>query len=372
MSYSWTKNSNGLTIFLDGKMHTVSNDSVKYSMCIDAIKSNNEEDLHAALTKAEKKIELVPDNSEHDVVVSPFGVTYKGVTVHNSLAGKILKFYTEGLPYAPLVKFMENIYSNPVFGLISNPELRELAKLTEESARDYVNEFVNDLFTFLDKYGHPITDDGCFLAYKRVRSDGYDFHSRTILNQVGETVSIKREKVDPSRDKECSYGLHVGNLSYSGPNGHFGDSEAKCLIVKVNPMDVVRVPKEDSTKMRVCKYDIIQEYKEDLSEQVYDTSRGIVEDYEDEDYDDDYEDDDYYDEDEEEDDWMSSGDIEPCDIEVNDKINFLYKNEDRYLDVTNVDENYVEGKLLSPEKNFGQHRKFQKAGMSYIEIIDCI
>jgi len=141
-----------------------------------------------------------------------------------------------------MVKFLENLMQNP-------------------SARG-----VSETYWFLENYGLPITDDGCFLAYKAVRSDYTDIYSGKFLNSVGSVVSMPRNMVDDNYGVDCSKGLHVGALDYVVGYGHFVKGEVRSangnrlLIVKVNPKDVVSVPKyEGHTKMRVCEYTVASE-----------------------------------------------------------------------------------------------------------------
>lgn len=52
------------------------------------------------------------------------------------------------------------------------------------------------LYKFLEHNGHPITKNGNFIAYKKVTEDFKDCHTKSIDNNIGETVSMAREDVD--------------------------------------------------------------------------------------------------------------------------------------------------------------------------------
>ncbi|NDI17915.1 MAG: hypothetical protein EBY83_08155, partial [Verrucomicrobia bacterium] len=169
-------------------------------------------------------------------------ILYGGFVVHNTLTDRIIKMMSEGFKFDHMVKFLENLMQNP-------------------SARG-----VSETYWFLENYGLPITDDGCFLAYKAVRSDYTDIYSGKFLNSVGSVVSMPRNMVDDNYGIDCSKGLHVGALDYVVGYGHFVKGEVRSangnrlLIVKVNPKDVVSVPKyEGHTKMRVCEYTVASE-----------------------------------------------------------------------------------------------------------------
>lgn len=147
------------------------------------------------------------------------------------LSERILKFHEEKLPFEPLIQFWNNLKSNPSY-----------------RAR-------NDLYSFLSHNGHPITEDGCFIAYKAVRSDFMDKHSGTMDNSIGKTVTMNREEVDDNPNNTCSSGLHFGAWDYvssfcSG-NGHI-------LEIKVNPKNVVSIPVDyNNQKGRCCGFKVL-------------------------------------------------------------------------------------------------------------------
>lgn len=76
-----------------------------------------------------------------------------------------------------------------------------------------------------------------------------DNHTKTFNIKIGEEVAMDPTKTDWDSSRECSYGLHVGNKNFGF--GSFGDTP---ILVLVNPMKVVAVPKYDSNKMRVWAY----------------------------------------------------------------------------------------------------------------------
>lgn len=171
-------------------------------------------------------------------------VYYGGEKVHGHLFDRILLYVREGLEYAHLIKFAENLFSNTATHVKS------------------------DLFKFLECGHMPITPDGCFLSYKGVESNFYSKHAGSavpirgtrnsqgqILNSIGATIEVTRADVNEDRSQCSSYGLHVGSHNYA--KGHAG-SNGKLLVVKVNPRDVVAVP-NDGEKLRVVKYEVFAE-----------------------------------------------------------------------------------------------------------------
>jgi hypothetical protein len=181
------------------------------------------------------------------------GSVYRGdEKLSGYLVERILFFLREGLEYTRLLKFAENLYQNPS------------------------QETVTDLYKFLEHGNFPITNDGCFLAYKGVQSDFYSITGGTlklikgstnldgrIYNGVGEVIEVDRTSVNPNRDQTCSYGLHAGSHSYASDFGKNG----KLVIVKINPKDVVSIPTDcNQQKLRTCKYEVIAEENAALDE----------------------------------------------------------------------------------------------------------
>jgi len=142
----------------------------------------------------------------------------------------------------------------------------ELRKNPSEDSR-------RDLFSFLRANKIPITMNGCFIAYKKVRENYKDCHTGRISNKPGLTVKMPREKVDADRNRTCSSGLHVAAFAYANnfSSGHL-------LEVEVNPRDVVAVPPDyNQQKMRVCRYRVIRRATDgELDDLVYRRERETV------------------------------------------------------------------------------------------------
>lgn len=168
-------------------------------------------------------------------------VTFEGTPVANDFAKRIMTMATNGEDPAPLYRFYERLQRNP-------------------SKRS-----VDQLWSFLNKTGIPITKDGCFLAYKGVRSDFKDQHSGTISNTPGTTVKIPRNSVSDDPEEACHFGLHVGARNYAT------NFSSTVVICKVDPEHVVCVPRDSSQeKMRTCEYTVIGLEGQDLPDTVFD------------------------------------------------------------------------------------------------------
>ena len=206
-------NSDRLSVFLKGKPYTFESSNPKFQPLVDALRNNlPEEEVLCLLEEKEQKEFL-----------------FEGTKVSKALQKRIDFMQERGIPLKGVSLFLENLKQNPSY------------------------ESVKDLYDFLDACDLPITDDGCFLAYKKVRKDFRDCHTGTLNNAVGKTVSMQRDKVDADRNVTCSTGLHVCSKAYLSQFG--GD---RTIVCKVNPKDVVSVPIDyDHAKMRVCEYTVI-------------------------------------------------------------------------------------------------------------------
>ena len=171
------------------------------------------------------------------VEVSGGEVNFNGTPLHNVICTRILDILRDGLDASALVKFLENLMKNPSFTA------------------------VQELYLFLEHNRIPITEDGHFLAWKKIRNNWKDIYSGTIDYSVGATPEMPRNQVDENRERTCSNGLHVAGWDYLPHFGSANDSSDRIVIVKVNPADVVAVPSDyNNAKMRVSKMEVLREY----------------------------------------------------------------------------------------------------------------
>lgn len=212
-----------VTLSFDGKLLTIKSDDNRYSKIIEAIKDN--------------KLELIPDlvdvskafNSIEGVELIDGRIKLQGKFIPEVLSNRVLAFKDQNLPFEPLIKFSEKLLNNTSFNS------RKM------------------LYEFLEHNGHPITKNGNFIAYKKVKSDFTDIHTGKMDNSLGKVVEMPREDVDDNPDNTCSSGLHVAAYNYAKnfSSGHL-------VEVEINPEDVVAVPNDyNGEKMRVCKYKVV-------------------------------------------------------------------------------------------------------------------
>lgn len=233
-----------VTVYVDGKPYVFAPDFSQLDKLKKAIADKDRAEI-ARLGSLPKAIESYAGELvkvEHGVV------KYKNKPLHNNLTKRILKLMADGFPFTSMLKFLENLMQNSNF------------------------HAVNELYNFLVHRNLPITENGCFLAYKAVRPDYMDWHSGTVRNMVGDTpIRLERNEVDDDRRKECSNGYHVGAIEYVTD---FHRGEGHVMIVEVNPADVICVPSEERfTKCRACCYTVVGEMDGELLAQVYKTTQ---------------------------------------------------------------------------------------------------
>jgi hypothetical protein len=227
MSYPFLIQGANIVVVIDNKPHTISKTHITYQKVLDAIKAGDWETVKDTIDP--KKVVL--NYGQGNLEVQGDKLFWKGNEFHNALSARMISMLQEGLPVEPLVAFMEN--------LMSNPSMRS----------------VTELYGFLEKNNLPITSDGHFLAYKKVRRDFKDCHTGTMDNSVGQVVEMERNQVDDDQNRTCSTGLHFCSQNYLG---HFGGD--RTVIVKINPRDVVSIPTDyDNSKGRASRYEVIGE-----------------------------------------------------------------------------------------------------------------
>lgn len=355
----FTKNDDSLTVFVGGNVVTIPSDTPNFRNCWEAVKANDEKALLEAIDFMNNlKFNKIVSG---DITITADGVFYKGTLIHNNLTDRILSYYSEGAPIDSLVNFLQKFLNNPALDLMNNKEALAVLGVSEKEASERVENFISDFWAFVSHHNLPVTEDGHFLAYKTVRSDMKDKHTGTIDNSVGQVVKLPRDKVNPNRFAECSYGLHVGCLEYAGPNGYFHKAEQGdvCIIVKVNPENVVAVPPDyNRTKMRVCEYEVIGLYNKPLDRAVY-TGEANQEDLN-----------------------ADKADVTALSYDLNelyddDIISFDYKKDGKvsrrhlmidgfYMLGDKVDA--ISGRLVAPEEMVGQFRKFSAKNISNIKL----
>lgn len=249
MAINYIISGNGtMTIVLNNESHSIGYDHPNYIHIKECLVNNDEESMIPLLNIPESILNYTDEN----VTIEAGVLKYKDEEIHNSLTERIMTMMRDGFPFQPMIKFLGNILENPS------------------------NRAVQELYSFLEHKNLPITEDGCFLAYKAVKKNYMDKYSGTIDNSVGQSVTMQRRKVDDNCNNGCSDGLHVGALDYVESYRNEGN-EDKVVIVKVNPQDVVSVPTDsECQKVRCCSYEVVADYTGPLKEQVHHAQDGTA------------------------------------------------------------------------------------------------
>jgi len=169
-----------------------------------------------------------------DITVTDGEIYYKNKPLHNTLTAKMIQLIKEGWDIAIWAKFLDKVMKNP-----------------SQTA-------IDELYLFLEAAQMPLTEDGDFLAFKKVRDDYTSIHDSKTDNSIGTKPSMPREEVNPDRFNTCSSGLHFCAHSYLT---HFGDTvNSRVIIVKINPADVVAIPSDyNNAKGRAWTYEVVGE-----------------------------------------------------------------------------------------------------------------
>lgn len=233
---------NDLTAVINNKSYTLRKEHPNFRLVVEGIKKKLPEKELVNLMDVTQSVAAYTNGK---VEVRNGQVFYDNEPVQGTLVERLLSFMQQDIPHEPYIKFLEN--------LMQNPSSRSRAQL----------------YRFLEHKNLPITEDGCFLAYKGVKDNYLDCHSGTIDNHPGRRITMPRSRISDDPDLGCHTGLHVGSEEYATSFGQ------RTVIVKVNPRDVVSVPLDcDCQKMRVCEYEVTADYAGSMRETYSSNNNG--------------------------------------------------------------------------------------------------
>jgi hypothetical protein len=229
MAYPYLIQGKNIVVIIDNQPHTITSTHIGYEKIKQAIRDN---DWDAVKDVIDPKKQILAYGAGN-VAIQGSKVFWKEREMHGVLTARLIEMYQDGFPIEPLIAFMENLMQNPS------------------------KRAVEELYGFLEKGNLPLTPDGHFLAYKKVRQDFRDCHTGTMDNSVGQTVEMERNAVDDDQNRTCSAGLHFCSKEYLP---HFGGHNSRTVILKINPRDVVSIPTDyNNAKGRACRYEVIGE-----------------------------------------------------------------------------------------------------------------
>lgn len=232
--YPYILQGDNLTIVIGNQSHSINREThPKFEKIMDAIRADEWDKVEQLVDMTSALRDYVSDGG--DIEVRDGNVYFQGRPFHNALADRLIEMLKQDFPVAPLCAFLENLKQNPS------------------------KRAVDELYGFLEKNNLPITPDGHFLAYKRVRGDFKDIHSGTFDNSPGKVCEMPRNEVDEDKDSTCSTGLHFCSLEYLPSFGSYGNN--RVVILKINPRDVVSIPSDyNNAKGRCCRYEVVAEH----------------------------------------------------------------------------------------------------------------
>ena len=241
-----------ITFFLNNRPRTVNKGTVQYAQALEAFDLPEDEQEAAVAAVFAGNV-----NDRKEMEAEGFEFVGQEVKIDGQFLPKVLSdmiasLKKEGLPISLFLPFWRNLKQNP----------------------DYAVVHERGFYDFLQYRQLPLTEDGCFIAYRGVRGDYYSKSGNTrttvlqgkvdwagcIYNGIGEVIEVARNGVTTDRSVHCAaHSLHIGSLDYAKNWGN------KVVVVKVNPKDVVSVASDyECQKLRVCKFEVIADFEEEI------------------------------------------------------------------------------------------------------------
>lgn len=229
----------GVSGLAEMKPFNVSRSHKNYDAIIAALKAKEWNRIHDLVNVSKQIATAIQETNGGDdriqICADAGVILFDGYEIRNTLVDRIIKMLADGFDVKPMCAFLAN-------------------------CMDLRKDVADRIFDWIEAGCMPITDDGCFLAYKRVRDDYMSFYDGKTLNPVGGWVKLPRSMCDDNQHNTCSAGLHFCSQGYL-PSYHGG--AGRILVLKVNPRDVVAIPHEYGTaKGRACAYEVVTELSE--------------------------------------------------------------------------------------------------------------
>lgn len=221
----------------------VSVDHPNFEAITDAIRNDREDLIHDLINRS-TQLKKAPGMVHNRVTVDEDAgtVMVDGNPVVDVLVERIFDLLEDGFDIQPMLHFIDNLYQNPSMQTIER------------------------IFDWLLAGEMPITEDGCFIAFKRVNYDYTSFHDGRTMHTVGQMTSLPRYLCDDNNKATCSSGLHFCSQSYLP--SYYGNN-GRMLVLRINPKDVVSIPVEYGTaKGRACAYFVDSELDTDSAARV--------------------------------------------------------------------------------------------------------
>lgn len=267
MNYTITRveDHTNIALFHDGNTYVADNSHPNYNEIRAALLSEDESVVD--LFDLQKSIAERFERLSERVTVANGNVYFDGDVVDNAVTKHILRSIEESRDdLSAHVNFLEKVEQNP------NPES------------------VKELYTWLNSNEFTLTSEGDIVAYKGVTGDYLSVYTGTatvdgevitgkIPYKAGSLIEMPRSEVVYDPNQACNVGLHAANFKFAKAWGC-----GPIMQLRVNPRDVVSVPRYEAQKMRVCRYYVVGEVNKEFKDAIeYATvERGCQCDYEEE------------------------------------------------------------------------------------------
>ena len=240
----------GLTVLLDSHPIAIPRSHANFDEIVEHLNDNEPDELRRLLDVKQS----VSDFTQGKIEIHDRVLTYGGQELNTSLTSKILEFMRAGDVNlaAPLINFLDKLMLNPS------------------------HRAVQGLYDWGAVSNMPIAEDGDIYAWKIVNNDYFDYFSQTLDHSPGNVVTQQRNMCDEDPDQTCSNGIHFCSFGYLNQY-HSGDDSRRVMLVKINPADVVAIPRDYGTaKGRCCKLTVIQQVPQDQLEDFFPTRTVYV------------------------------------------------------------------------------------------------
>ncbi len=228
---SFTIGKASIALFLNDRFYSIDNSHINFQPIREQLLLPADDRDHALIAEMLDVRRAITLLSAGLVTVTEDAIIYDGEETHTYMASRMLDLMKEGFDLTPWATFMDNLYKNPAL---------------------YVRD---ELYQWMEKAEMPITSDGHFLAFKKVRANYTDCHTGLFDNSPGSVLEMERAACNPDRTEVCSTGFHFCSADYLSA---FGGQ--RVVVVKVNPADVTSIPIDyNFTKGRCCRYVVVGE-----------------------------------------------------------------------------------------------------------------
>lgn len=238
----WVSNASFLTIMTGGQRHSTDRSHPNFADAVAACEAGKFSEAIALIDPSAAIRRMI---LTEDIEIVNGELRFRDLPVESGLTKRIVELaekHARGEDvFAQLqghIKFFENLLENPS------------------------RKTVMRLYDFLVHNDIAITDDGYFIAWKRVQPDYTDWYTGRFDNTPGKRVEEPRWMVEEDETITCAKGLHVAAAPYIKV---YATGRGPVISCKVHPRDVVAVPIDyDNAKMRTCGYNTVEDVSEEF------------------------------------------------------------------------------------------------------------